>query len=230
MKASLFVCYSLVFALLSGCATQDTSQLRVGMTRDEVIKIMGKPDAAKIEGDFEILDFKTIEWKGPTDSLASDNFINRVKLRNGVVFSNSRFLETPPRIQVMGGILTSMSSGQFKVVSKNKEATKNEVTILSITPETAKPNVSTKFVIRVAYSLLDEEACLCLMFNTKAPKSFSGSTMNVIHAGSGVIECTVKTTPKNWPSGEQFAVWVTMFTDKKALAKGAKDISLVQRQ
>jgi hypothetical protein len=199
------------------------------MPREKVLEVMGPADSSEVTGEIEVLDFKTIEWLPPYTGIESKTIVYRVKLRNGVVFSHHHFNENPARPARAAVKSVGTSGGHFKVISKNEGATKNEISILSIVPETAQPNVPTKFVIRVAYSLKDHnEALVLLMFNTKGPRSFTSKDLNVVYAGSGVAEYTVTINPKRWPSGEPFAASAFMFTENKPIASGTKEIALVK--
>ena len=52
---------SIVF-VLSACATAHTiSRVQLGMTKDEVVKLMGKPASVSAQGDFEYLNFALSE-------------------------------------------------------------------------------------------------------------------------------------------------------------------------
>ncbi len=56
MQRSLFVPCALI--LITACTTPQTmSHLRPGMTKDEVIKIMGNPDGYQSQGEFESLKY-----------------------------------------------------------------------------------------------------------------------------------------------------------------------------
>jgi outer membrane protein assembly factor BamE (lipoprotein component of BamABCDE complex) len=76
---------------LAACHTTDgMKNLRVGMTRDEALRVMGNPDAVSAEGDTELLDYR----------LRDGMFTNRafaVELRDGRVTRFGRRAEVVPK-------------------------------------------------------------------------------------------------------------------------------------
>lgn len=58
MKASLLLTgFLAALVVFSGCTTQDTTKLHLGMTKEEVIKIMGKPYSVGANADTEYLNY-----------------------------------------------------------------------------------------------------------------------------------------------------------------------------
>ncbi len=84
MKTSFpWIC---AFALVSlcGCATQDTSALRIGMTKDEVIQVMGKPDTFGADSQFEYLNYYVTSSGG---SMITRTQLYTVRVERGKVVS-----------------------------------------------------------------------------------------------------------------------------------------------
>jgi hypothetical protein len=78
MKALLLIICALALAFLSGCVSQDTTKLHIGMTKDEVIQVMGKPDSVGSDGHYEYLNYQMTRHSthaGPTFISASGNMV-----------------------------------------------------------------------------------------------------------------------------------------------------------
>ena len=79
----------LLVALLAGCVTADRlNDIRIGMTKDQVISILGKPDSMSAQGNIEYLTYYLI-----TDTGYGRDAPYSVRLVNGKVESFGRFAQ-----------------------------------------------------------------------------------------------------------------------------------------
>ena len=91
------MCLLIVMVMVGGCATiQRMDRLRLGMSKEEVIKILGKPSTTKTESTKETLGYEL----SPTwDSFWSEKEAYCVVLENGKVTKYCRIsdlTQTPP--------------------------------------------------------------------------------------------------------------------------------------
>lgn len=63
-----FVYITALAFIVSSCASTDTTKLHVGMTRDEVVAVMGKPEAVSAAGNVESLSYSLEETASFTSS------------------------------------------------------------------------------------------------------------------------------------------------------------------
>ncbi|HTT56896.1 MAG TPA: SHOCT domain-containing protein [Opitutaceae bacterium] len=79
----------LLVALLAGCVTADRlNDIRIGMTKDQVISILGKPDSMSAQGNIEYLTYYLV-----TDTGYGRDAPYSVRIVNGKVESFGRFAQ-----------------------------------------------------------------------------------------------------------------------------------------
>jgi hypothetical protein len=75
-KFSLIV---LVLLLIAGCATPNRiSSVQIGMTEDEVIKLIGRPLSKSAKSDTEYLNYQRAEW-GPQGLVAKPYYVRLIR-------------------------------------------------------------------------------------------------------------------------------------------------------
>jgi hypothetical protein len=118
MKAPLLLLSVLAFTVFAipVSAAPKTEKLRMGMTKEEVMKIMGKPLSAKTEGMYEFLTFKVGETAHVRKPLAGADSPNRER------GPSSRYY-TPELYSVLlhKGLLEINHPGPIRVRPQSKE-------------------------------------------------------------------------------------------------------------
>jgi hypothetical protein len=90
MKIRFFAPLLLCLSLLVGCATANKlNDLRIGMTKDQVIAILGKPDSTSAQSNIEYLTYYLVS---DTATRIGDQPYS-VRLVNGQVESFGRFMQ-----------------------------------------------------------------------------------------------------------------------------------------
>lgn len=90
------ILYTLILAgviFLAGCATAPKlNRLTVGMTKQEVVSVMGRPDSTSAVGDgVELLYYKLSPQGGPVMNLVTEDYV--VKMVSGKVVSYGKASE-----------------------------------------------------------------------------------------------------------------------------------------
>jgi len=89
MKIPFLASALLVVALLAGCATADKlNQLRIGMTKEQVVAILGTPDSTSAQSNIEYMTYYLAN-----DSTRGGDQPYAVRLVNGHVESFGRFAQ-----------------------------------------------------------------------------------------------------------------------------------------
>jgi len=218
MRASLFLVCALALGFVAGCVSQDTAKLRIGMTKDEVIAVMGKPESVGADGRYEYLNYRVTTqntYVGPTYVTSSGNVIPPSTRTSS--FSQPYIVRLAEGLVEAYGTGSQLGSGRtafsgssvaatIKVVSHRSEAAENGIRILSIEPATATPGKATTFKIRIAYSLKEvAEGAVVLSFNTLRAHAFPRVGAQTISPGSGELEVTATVTPRDWGQLTDFA-------------------------
>jgi hypothetical protein len=96
---------------------------------------------------------------------------------------------------------------------RNTNISGDNVTINSVTPESAVENQSTAFAVDVSYTLTSIDSGLLMVgFNTNQVDSYAmmSSAMCTVSRGSGTHVFNVTATPINWGSAGSFGAYVNL--------------------
>lgn len=213
MRTSCIILSILMLTILTACVSHDATKLHVGMTRDEVIKIMGKPTASTVNGATELLLFQhDTEFKDMKPLRGADS-VNRerrplarfvkvethtVCLRDGLL--QSHYQVAPPPTRHDPPLSFQVESASLKLLPQTSLAENNAVRFLEVSPRTAKEGVPTEYTVRLSYSLATEKkANLVVNLVCRSPQVFAKIGNISVPKGSGEIELIVKVTPqKEW--------------------------------
>ena len=206
MKASLWLICALALTLVSGCVSQDTSKLSIGMTKEEVIKVMGEPLTVGADTDYEYLNYRVSSSTGSYGYLTQQY---TVRLTNGHVISYGI------------GVPMSFSSrplatsATMRTTDQNADANADEgIRIISMEPATAVVGKPTDFKFKVRYALKSSsDGMIQLSFNTLGPRLYKMAANQTVAKGTGEVEFDVTVTAKDW--GE-----LTSFTANAVLRNG----------
>jgi hypothetical protein len=193
MRTSLLSLCFFSLAFFSACTSIDTTKLRIGMTKDEVFTVMGKPDSVGADGNFEYLNYRLSSSAG-YGTLTQPY---TVRLANGHVIAYGVGSNLPFASRITA--ISSSPSTVVRTITESAEATENGIRILSLEPAAVVADQPTEFKIKVAYALKESSGgTIQLAFNTLGPKSFATAATKSISTGSGEIELVATATPKDW--------------------------------
>lgn len=250
MKTFLLPLLVLVAAFVGGCVSQDTAKLRVGMPKDEVLKIMGKPDSAGADGTSEYLNYRLTSTRSSGGSTyfspsggvyssshtfsSTEPFI--VKLQDGLVvaYGNSSQVGANRSATTRYATPASFTPAAFKVISQSAGAEVNGVRILAVEPKGAAVGRTTEFKVRIAYSLKEaSDGRIEINFNTLGAHAFHIYGAQIVSTGSGELEAVVKVTPKDWGQLTPFCAQAVLVSspiphEGKPLSVSKREISLTQ--
>lgn len=190
MRAPLLPLCVFILALFSACTSIDTTKLHLGMTKEEVIAVMGNPDSVGADGNFEYLNYRISSSTGYYSTLTQPY---TVRLANGHVVAYGVGSNLPLSSRIAAFPTT------VRTITENAEAAENGIRILSVEPAAVVADHPTEFKVKIAYALKDQSGgTLHLSFNTIGPKSFATAGTKAISVGSGEIEMIATATPKDW--------------------------------
>ena len=157
MKSKLGFVLLLTSARLAACTTVDrTVNLRLGMSRDEAIKVMGSPDSVSARAGEEYLNYFVPE---PVSGNAARPYC--VRIVNGIVDAYGYAGQ-------IDRLLPPTASPAAGVVPFGTTAERDGVKILSLEPSALVPDRSQTVTIVVRYSLANlAQADLDLSFNDR---------------------------------------------------------------
>lgn len=214
---SFFICLAL--ALLSGCASRDTTKLRIGMTKEEVFQAMGQPDSVGAENQYEYLNYH-INNQGYLYTTQAYT----VRLQNGRVDSFG-----------VGGQVMTRTLIPARELAQNPAASESGIRILSIEPASATPDKVAEFKFKIAYSFKEGSSGLVqIAVNVDEPKNYRTLVSKAVTTASGEVELTATLTPKDWGKFVGFAANAVLRTGTetvpgKAVAFYNREIPLTKQ-
>ncbi len=190
MKSLLLLTTLFTLVLFSGCATPDTAKLRMGMTKEQALQVMGKPETIGAEGRYEYLSYRIA-----TGSYGYGQPYT-VRLLDGIIDAYG----SGSQIALRGFAPSSAQAFQSAISSAGG------VRILTVEPSSATPDSPREFKFKVAYSLKDTPSGIIqLAFNVDQPKAYKTLATKAVDQISGETEIVVTLTPKDWGKLIDFA-------------------------
>lgn len=211
MKLKVILITAVLAGLLASCTTPDTNALRLGMTKEEAIRVMGSPDSVSAQGVYEYLNYTVESHPGYT------------------------WITRPYYVRVMDGRVESYGyMGQFPmIVTRTVTNTLGDsVQIESVTPQPLIPGQETVVTVKVKYTVRSvPQAMVNVAFNSTNATAFRSSDYKVVERGSGEAEITARVTPADWGEQGPFGALVTLAVyprtpGSRALAIDRVDVAL----
>jgi hypothetical protein len=190
MKLKIILLTAVLAGLLASCTTPDTNALRLGMTKEEAIRVMGSPDSVSAEGAYEFLNY-TIQSHSGYASMTRPYY---VRLLDGQVESFGYMGQFP---MIYTRTVTNTSG--------------DTVQIESVTPDRLIPGQETDVTMKVKYTLRSlPRAMINVAFNVTNAATFRSNSYKVVEQGSGEAEITARVTPVDWGDQGPFKALVTL--------------------
>jgi hypothetical protein len=212
MKLKIILITAVLAGLLAGCSTPDTNALRLGMTKEEAIRVMGNPDSVSAQGAYEYLNYTLQRYTGYGS------------------------MTRPYSVRLLAGRVESYGyMGQFPRVLKTfppVNALGDSVQIESITPEPLIPGQQTDVTVKVKYTLRSlPQAMINLGFNVANEATVRSVNYHVVEKGSGEVEITGRVIPVDWGAQSPFRIMVGLGVyphtpGSHALAVDQRDVAL----
>jgi len=207
MKLRIILLTAVIAGLLASCATQDTNALRLGMTKEEAIHVMGSLDSVSAQGVYEYLNYT-------------------IQTQSGYAWTTR-----PYYVRLLDGRVESYGyMGQFPMfyTFPAANASGDTVQIESITPEPLIPGQETDVTVKVKYTLRSlPQAMVIVAFNVTNAATFRSINKQVVERGSGEVEITARVTPVDRGAQIPFKVMVGLGVDPHT--PGSHALAVVQK-
>jgi hypothetical protein len=206
-----------LLVFIAGCSTVDpTAKLRIGMSKDEAIAIMGQPASVSAQASTEYLNYYRSESSGIS-------YMTRpyyVRLADGKVdafgFSEQLMRSSPP------------SPAAGVVARSATPATTDGLRIMSMEPATLVRNKAQPVIVTVHYALNSAaEGTIEVLFNTYSATAFRPLGSQVVQRGVGDVTIKMTVTPSDWGEFNEFKMTALLRTGPSA--PGARALASQQR-
>lgn len=217
MKLKITLMTVVLAGLLVSCSTPDTNALRLGMTKEEAIRVMGQPDSVSADRACDYLNY-TLQVHTGYGSMTRPYY---VRLVDG-------------RVESFGYIGEFGNPGQFRRghTFPPVNASGDSVQIESITPEPLIPGQQTEVTVKVKYTLRSlPQAMITVGFNVADEATVWSVNHQVVEKGSGEVAIIGRVTPVGRGAQAPFRIMVGLGAyphtpGSRALAVDQRDVAL----
>lgn len=250
MKSPLLLFFAVLVVSLCGCVTTpDPDKLELGLSKNDVSKIMGTPRSIDTDGEIEYWNYSIRDANTAPRTLTATPPVGSKPSYDAVIFdrysadplsrSAGKYDAYDPNIDAFQsttrrGSTTWSRSFPFTIEFSNSRLTgagssqvyglrrftvDGPLQILSSTAP-AKAHGPTRITLRVRYKFRGQnEGLLQLAFNVDGPDSFRVLATEELKNAEGEIEISATTTPKDWGETAPFKA-VVLLREGTLLAKG----------
>jgi outer membrane protein assembly factor BamE (lipoprotein component of BamABCDE complex) len=178
-------------------AAAKSAALRVGMTKEEAIAVMGAPGSVSAQGTYEYLNYTSSEVSPTGFSTMTRPYY--VRLSEGHVDAFG-FTDQIGRTLPMVG-----------VVSSSRAESSGALTVLSVMPMPLVAGKAQEVTIRVKYfARSGDRFRIVALCNAASPTRFAQIADQVVEGNNGEAELKAVITPAEWESG-RFRVMAQMY-------------------
>jgi len=200
MKTATVLC-AIVVCLLASCVTPQahrTAELKIGMTKSEVIKVMGEPQSVSAQGYAEFLNY-TLWEESAGSSLLRPYYVRILNDRVEAFGYAGQISTTAPLAVTTSATQTSAQPAG------------DSVRIVAVEPAVLTPGIPQEVRLRIKYSLQAvPQAELRVGFNLINQNSYRVLGRQLVGSGTGEVEMKMRVTPVNWGEASDFKAIVSL--------------------